>query len=162
MGLDLDPSGRLLVADTYANRVLRLDLPRTRNRLGVGGTVAPTLMLSLGERRRASPRFTPGRRAHVHGDAGRRRALDRGRRDAGGERPEPERVRPSGQRRVHARSSHYASRAPPLPATVKTWTGPASHDPVTIALSQAIGANEPLRTGTYAKTLTFSLSTTQP
>jgi hypothetical protein len=37
-----------------------------------------------------------------------------------------------------------------------------SHDPVTIALSQTIGANEPLRTGTYAKTVTFTLSATAP
>ena len=29
-------------------------------------------------------------------------------------------------------------------------------------LRQAIGANEALRTGTYSKTLTFTLSTTQP
>ena len=50
----------------------------------------------------------------------------------------------------------------PLPATVKTWALPVSHDPVTIALSQTIGANEPLRTGTYAKTVTFTLSATAP
>jgi alpha-L-rhamnosidase len=42
------------------------------------------------------------------------------------------------------------------------WTGPASNDPVTIAFKQHIGATEPLRTGTYAKTLTFTLSTTTP
>ena len=50
----------------------------------------------------------------------------------------------------------------PLPAVVKTWTGPASNDPVQIAFSQSIGANEALRTGTYSKTLTFTLSTTNP
>ncbi len=33
---------------------------------------------------------------------------------------------------------------------------------VTITFRQAIGANEPLRTGAYAKTLTFTLSTTNP
>jgi predicted dienelactone hydrolase len=49
-----------------------------------------------------------------------------------------------------------------LPTTVKTWTGPISNDPVQIAFSQSIGANEPLRTGTYSKTLTFTLSTTRP
>ena len=32
----------------------------------------------------------------------------------------------------------------------------------TITFKQAIGANEPLRTGSYAKTLTFTLSTTNP
>ena len=44
----------------------------------------------------------------------------------------------------------------------KNWAAPVSHDPVTIELAQPIGANEALRTGTYGKTLTFTLSTTQP
>ena len=34
--------------------------------------------------------------------------------------------------------------------------------PVTIAFKQHIGATEPLRTGAYSKTLTFTLSTTTP
>ncbi len=37
-----------------------------------------------------------------------------------------------------------------------------SNDAVAITFRQAIGANDALRTGTYAKTLTFTLSTTQP
>jgi hypothetical protein len=49
-----------------------------------------------------------------------------------------------------------------LPATVKSYTAPASNDHVTIAFKQPIAANEPLRTGTYAKSLTFTLSTTTP
>jgi beta-glucosidase len=43
-----------------------------------------------------------------------------------------------------------------------TWPAPVSNDPVTIGFTQHIGASEPLRTGTYSKTLTFTLSTTQP
>ena len=43
-----------------------------------------------------------------------------------------------------------------------SWTAPVSNDPVTIAFKQHINANDPLRTGTYAKTLTFTLSTTTP
>jgi hypothetical protein len=43
-----------------------------------------------------------------------------------------------------------------------TWTGPVSNDPVTIAFGQHIAATDALRTGTYAKTLTFTLSTTNP
>jgi hypothetical protein len=43
-----------------------------------------------------------------------------------------------------------------------TWSAPVSNDAVTIGFSQHIGANEPLRTGTYSKTLTFTLSTTTP
>ena len=42
------------------------------------------------------------------------------------------------------------------------WTGPVSNDPVTITFSQHIGATQPLRTGSYSKTLTFTLSTTNP
>ena len=48
------------------------------------------------------------------------------------------------------------------PTNVLTYTGPTSNDAVTIDFQQSIGANEPLRTGTYSKTLTFTLSTTQP
>jgi S-formylglutathione hydrolase FrmB len=46
--------------------------------------------------------------------------------------------------------------------TVKTYTGPISGDEATITFRQDIGANDALRTGTYAKTLTFTLSTTAP
>ena len=42
------------------------------------------------------------------------------------------------------------------------WTAPVSNDPVTITFKQAIKANDALRTGTYSKTLTFTLSTTNP
>ena len=33
---------------------------------------------------------------------------------------------------------------------------------MSVTFTQTIGATEPLRTGTYAKALTFTLSTTQP
>jgi hypothetical protein len=33
---------------------------------------------------------------------------------------------------------------------------------VTLEFRQAIGASEPLRTGSYGKTLTYTLSTTNP
>jgi hypothetical protein len=42
------------------------------------------------------------------------------------------------------------------------WTDPVSGDPVTITFRQHIGATQPLRTGAYGKTLTFTLSTTNP
>ncbi len=48
------------------------------------------------------------------------------------------------------------------PLTLLTYNGPVSANPVTIGLKQTIGANESLRTGTYSKTLTFTLSTTTP
>jgi hypothetical protein len=37
-----------------------------------------------------------------------------------------------------------------------------SNDAVTIEFQQAIGADDPLRTGSYTKTLTYTLSTTNP
>src|SRR3954471_17105911 len=37
-----------------------------------------------------------------------------------------------------------------------SWSAPVSNDAVTISFKQHIGANEPLRTGTYSKTLTFT------
>ena len=43
-----------------------------------------------------------------------------------------------------------------------TWSAPTSNEAVTITFKQAIGANDALRTGTYTKTLTFTLSTTTP
>ncbi|WP_028061974.1 M14 family zinc carboxypeptidase [Solirubrobacter soli] len=46
--------------------------------------------------------------------------------------------------------------------TLKTWAAPVSNEVVPITFTQAILANEPLRTGTYSKTLTFTLSTTTP
>jgi hypothetical protein len=48
------------------------------------------------------------------------------------------------------------------PLSLLTYNGPKSNDVVTIDLQQTIGASEPLRTGSYAKTLTFTLSTTTP
>jgi hypothetical protein len=45
---------------------------------------------------------------------------------------------------------------------VKTYAGPVSNDPATITFKQTIDANDALRTGTYSKTLTFTLSTTTP
>jgi glycerophosphoryl diester phosphodiesterase len=50
----------------------------------------------------------------------------------------------------------------PLPAAVLTYAGPVSNDAVTVAFKQPIASDEGLRTGTYSKTLTFTLSTTAP
>ena len=42
------------------------------------------------------------------------------------------------------------------------YDGPISNDAVSLEFSQLVKANDPLRTGTYSKTLTFTLSTTNP
>ena len=43
-----------------------------------------------------------------------------------------------------------------------SWTGPTSNEDVTVNFSQRIKPSDPLRTGSYSKTLTFTLSTTNP
>jgi hypothetical protein len=48
------------------------------------------------------------------------------------------------------------------PTTLKVWDGPTSNDSSTVSFKQTIGERDALRTGTYAKTLTFTLSTTNP
>ena len=48
------------------------------------------------------------------------------------------------------------------PTSLRTYSGPVSNDVTTVNFKQSIGANDALRTGTYAKTLTFTLSTTTP
>jgi alpha-L-rhamnosidase len=48
------------------------------------------------------------------------------------------------------------------PTPLKSWTGPVSADPLTIAFDQPVDAGDALRTGNYAKTLTFTLATTAP
>ena len=48
------------------------------------------------------------------------------------------------------------------PTALLTYSQPASNDAVTVDFKQSIGSSDALRTGTYAKTLTFTLSTTAP
>ena len=48
------------------------------------------------------------------------------------------------------------------PTTVLTYSAPKSNDSVTLNFKQTIGRLEGLRTGAYSKTLTFTLSTTNP
>ena len=45
------------------------------------------------------------------------------------------------------------------PLALVNYSQPVSNDNVTIGFSQPIGATDPLRTGGYTKTLTFTLST---
>jgi hypothetical protein len=48
------------------------------------------------------------------------------------------------------------------PSTLLTYSGPASNDAVTLDFQQHVDASDALRTGSYAKTLVFTLSTTMP
>jgi hypothetical protein len=68
------------------------------------------------------------------------------------------------QARASSPGGSGAAFAPILaaPATLLTYAGPVSNDSVGITFQQAIARTDPLRTGTYSKTLTFTLSTTNP
>jgi hypothetical protein len=52
--------------------------------------------------------------------------------------------------------------ADPATLTLHDYSGPASNDPLTIRFKQTIGASEPLRTGAYTKTLTFTHAICEP
>ena len=45
---------------------------------------------------------------------------------------------------------------------VKTWTAPTTNEQVPVTFKQPVAATDALRTGSYTKTLTFTLSTTMP
>jgi hypothetical protein len=48
------------------------------------------------------------------------------------------------------------------PTALHSYTGPVTNDVVTVGFKQTISRTDALRTGTYAKTLTYTLSTTNP
>jgi hypothetical protein len=48
------------------------------------------------------------------------------------------------------------------PTTLTMWNKPVSNDVVTITFKQHVSRTDALRTGSYAKTLTFTLATTNP
>ena len=117
---------------------------------GVGGTVPATLSLTLGPAATLGP-LVPGvpnvysatTTANVISSAG----------DAALTVSDP---------------GHLANGAFTLPQPLQVtiapngWTGPVSNATSTITFRQPIGANDALRTGTYSRTLTFTLSTTSP
>ena len=49
-----------------------------------------------------------------------------------------------------------------LPTSLLIYSGPICNDVVSLRFKRSIGAGDALRTATYAKTLTFTLSTTTP
>jgi hypothetical protein len=72
---------------------------------------------------------------------------------------------PSALQAKAANAAHPTSPFGPVSGSslnLLAYDGPASNDTVTLTFRQTIGANDALRTGTYSKTLTFTLSTTTP
>jgi surface-anchored protein len=121
----------------------------------VGGTVSPTLSLTLGAPASfgaltpgVTREYTASTTATVVSSAG-DAILD---------------VRdPSTEHPGHLVNGTFAL-ARPLQGlgTVKAYDAPVANDVVTVGFTQPIDAREPLRTGAYSKALTFTLSTTQP
>ena len=135
----------------------------------VTGTVPPTLGLEIGRRRRFGA-FVPGlardytatTAATVLSTAG-EAALTV--------------TDPSGTEPGHLVNGAFAlpaalqARATPdgafapvsgVPRTLRTWAAPVSGESSTLEFRQPIAATDPLRSGTYRKTLTFTLATTTP
>ncbi|MDA0172774.1 glycerophosphodiester phosphodiesterase family protein [Solirubrobacter taibaiensis] len=61
---------------------------------------------------------------------------------------------------VRADANAFAPLTSPL--ALKAWTAPVVAEAVSLGFRQTISAAEPLRTGAYTTTLTFTLSTTEP
>jgi hypothetical protein len=74
--------------------------------------------------------------------------------------PQPLQARARNAANTGTAYNNVGSSASPL--NLLAYSGPVSNDAVTLGFSQRIEANDALRTGTYSKTLTFTLSTTQP
>ena len=72
--------------------------------------------------------------------------------------PQPLQVRAANAATPSSTFAPLSAAATPLLA----YTGPVNGDAVTIGFRQAIGAGDVLRSGTYAKSVTFALSTTTP
>ena len=168
---DLHAEGRAsATASTRAREtdvaVVTGDLANVVDR-SAGGTVPATLVADA-RRARASARSrpawpgstTPTATATVTSTAG----------DAALSVADPatDRSGPAGERRVLARAAgpgrrHGRVRADRrTPQALHSYGGPVSNDALAIRFKQAIGASEPLRTGAYTKTFTFTLSTTTP
>jgi len=116
----------------------------------VGGTVPPTLSLTLGAPARfenfqpgVEREYTASTTANVISSAG----------DAALTTSEP---------------GHLQNGSFTLPQSLRvrvepaSWSGPVSNARVTLTFMQKIGETDALRTGAYTKTLTFTLSTTRP
>ncbi len=74
--------------------------------------------------------------------------------------PQPLQARARNAANTGTAYNNVGSSASPL--NLLMYSGPISNDTVTLGFSQRINQTDALRTGAYSKTLTFTLSTTQP
>ena len=74
--------------------------------------------------------------------------------------PQPLQARARNTANTGTAYNNVGSSASPL--NLLQYSAPISNDAVSLQFSQLVNANDALRTGTYNKTLTFTLSTTDP
>ena len=74
--------------------------------------------------------------------------------------PQPLQARARNAANTGTAYNNVGSSASPL--NLLQYSGPISNDAVSLQFSQLVNANDALRTGAYGKTLTFTLSTTEP
>jgi hypothetical protein len=166
----LNNGGSLLVSFVNTDdQVQAFDIPVTAATGTVGGTVPATLSLTLGAPAMFSP-FIPGTAADYFATTTANVISTAG--DAALSVADPSSnatgrlVNGSFALTERLQAGVGGTYAPvggsSNPTTIKTWNAPTSNEGVTIGFKQSILANEPLRTGRYSKTLTFTLSTTNP
>jgi hypothetical protein len=137
----------------------------------IGGTVPPTLALTLGAPASFGA-FTPGvdrtytasTTATVTSTAGNAALTVSGPLHlTNAPVPDDDERLPVAQSRARGSTGAFTLPDPlQVDVTPSRWDDPVANDPVALAFHQHIGATDPLRTGTYATTLTFTLSTTAP
>ncbi len=134
----------------------------------VGGTVPATLSLSLGAPASFGA-FTPGL-AHEY-TASTQATVTSTAGDAALSVSDPDTAHPGhlvngafalAQPVQAAANSGALATVSGTPATLLTYAGPVSNDQPTINFRQPVGSTDALRTGTYTKTFTFTISTTNP
>jgi hypothetical protein len=142
---------------------------------GVGGTVPATLSLSLGSAA-AFGAFTPGITntytaqttatvISTAGDAALSVADPSGTATGhlvNGTFALPQALKASATSPGSTSAGSAAVGGSAAPTPLLSYTGPVSLDPVTLAFSQTVASTDALRTGSYSKALTFTLSTTAP
>jgi len=180
LDVKLSADGKSLFAATFGRSIWKLDLSTdavdgggTGGSGGASGTVPATLALTLGAPASFGA-FTPGLEqdytasttANVISTAGDATlSVTDPSTDAPGHLSNGTFSLPSALQ-ASASSPAGTGGAPAAvsgnPLTLLTYGGPVSNDPARIDFGQHIGANDPLRTGSYSKTLTFTLSTTNP
>ncbi len=157
---------RVTVADRYGSAVLAsasgpASVPATAEGT-VGGTVPATLEFAVGSANFGT--FVPGvardytttAAASATSTAGEAVLSVTGGRLTNGELPLSQPLR------ARADTSTAFLPVSSTPVTLLSYSGPVSNAPASIELQQSIGATEPLRTGAYATTLVFTLSTSTP